>query len=63
MGRRLAGLSDRAEAMFLEVDEANRHAPSLYLSLGFATVGRAMATMRKAAGQPAPRLSCDGCLR
>lgn len=31
---------DRAEAMFLEVDEANRAAVSLYRSLGFETVGQ-----------------------
>lgn len=31
---------DRAETMFLEVDEQNRHAVSLYLSLGFETIGR-----------------------
>ncbi|MGD9738044.1 MAG: GNAT family N-acetyltransferase [Bauldia sp.] len=30
---------DRAETMFLEVDESNRHAVALYLSLGFETVG------------------------
>jgi ribosomal-protein-alanine N-acetyltransferase len=48
--------STRAEALFLEVDEKNAAAISLYRQLGFREVGKRSYYYRSAAGPPSNAL-------